>query len=322
MEKQLGIRLQAREFARRHGGGQALNPSFDNRNLAMAIANQLKLQLRRYLPASLHERMARTYRFIKGTPSEPSIPQIPNHLLTPPPELKFVGDGDFHAVGNEFLALFTRLADLQPSHRVLDVGCGVGRMAVPLLDFLSPEGCYEGFDVVPGAVDWCRQNISARNPRFRFQLADIRNEYYYVAGKYAAEDYVFPYADRSFDLVILTSVFTHLLPAAAANYLKQIRRVLKPEGRCFSTWLIMNDESRSLIAGGQSALPLVHPYHDVLSTNPSAPLEGIGFDEDRVSAMYQDAGLVQQAPTYLGQWCGRPDGVTFQDVVIACRPRD
>jgi SAM-dependent methyltransferase len=288
----------------------------------MAIANQLKLQLRRYLPASVHERMARTYRLIKGTQVQPPGQLVPNHLLAPPPELRFVGDGDFRAVGNEFLALFTRLAGLQPSHRVLDVGCGVGRMAVPLLDFLSPEGSYEGFDVVPAAVDWCRENISARNPKFRFQLADIRNEYYYSAGNRAAEDYVFPYADRSFDLVILTSVFTHLMPAAAANYLKEIRRVLKPEGRCFGTWLVMNEESRRLIAEGRSVLPLVHPHHDVVSTNPSAPLEGIGIDEQRVLAMYKDAGLALQSPVYFGHWCGRQDGVTFQDVVIARRPRD
>jgi SAM-dependent methyltransferase len=288
----------------------------------MAIANHLKLQLRRYLPASVHERMARTYRFIKGTPAQPPGQQVPNHMLAPPPELKFVGDGDFHAVGNEFLALFTRLAELQPSHRVLDVGCGVGRMAVPLLDFLSPEGSYEGFDVVPGAVDWCRQNLSTRNPRFRFQLADIRNEYYFAAGNFAAEDYVFPYADGSFDLVILTSVFTHLMPAATANYLKEIRRVLKPEGRSFITWFVINDESRRLIAEGKSALHLVHPHAGILTTNPSAPEEAVGFDEDRLRAMYEDAGLVLRSPIYFGQWCGRRDGTTFQDVAVACRPRD
>jgi hypothetical protein len=84
----------------------------------------------------------------------------------------------------------------------------------------------------------------------------------------------------------------------------------------------MNNESRRLISEGRSALPLIHPHHDVLSTNPSAPLEGIGYDEDRVLAMVRNAGLVLNSPIHFGQWCGRPEGVTFQDVVIACRPRD
>ena len=36
---------------------------------------------------------------------------------------------------------------------MLDVGCGVGRMAVPLKTYLSPAGRYEGYRYVNEAVD-------------------------------------------------------------------------------------------------------------------------------------------------------------------------
>src|ERR1700722_9179255 len=37
---------------------------------------------------------------------------------------RFVGDGDFVAVGDEFLKYFVYLGQLRPTHRVLDVGSG------------------------------------------------------------------------------------------------------------------------------------------------------------------------------------------------------
>src|ERR1700726_4722008 len=43
--------------------------------------------------------------------------------LVPPRGLWFVGGGHFHE--NQFLDSFVRLCDLQPCHRVLDVGCGI-----------------------------------------------------------------------------------------------------------------------------------------------------------------------------------------------------
>ena len=96
--------------------------------------------------------------------------------LVPPRRLRFVGDGDFTAIGREFAGYLRTHAGLAPDHRVLDVGCGVGRIAVPLLDYLSGRGGYDGFDIVPRAIRWCERSIAPRNPRFRFVLADLRNE--------------------------------------------------------------------------------------------------------------------------------------------------
>ena len=67
-------------------------------------------------------------------------------LFVPPRGLWFVGGGHFHE--NQFLSSFIELCDLQPQHRILDVGCGIGKQAVPLTKYLGPTGSYEGFDVV------------------------------------------------------------------------------------------------------------------------------------------------------------------------------
>jgi len=67
--------------------------------------------------------------------------------LTPSQGLLFVGGGDFKKIGQKFLIYFIEYGKLAPTEKVLDVGCGIGRMAVPLTDYLNPQGSYEGFDV-------------------------------------------------------------------------------------------------------------------------------------------------------------------------------
>jgi len=152
-------------------------------------------------------------------------------LPFPPKEMNFVGDGDFDAVGREFVRYFTEFAGLKPHHRVLDVGCGIGRMARPLASFLDRCGSYEGFDIVRVGIDWCRQNITPLCPNVRFRMADVFNPGYNPTGAFDAGEYVFPYKSQSFDFVFLTSVFTHMLPAGVENYLREIARVLKSAGR-------------------------------------------------------------------------------------------
>lgn len=49
--------------------------------------------------------------------------------LTPPKRLAFSVGGNFKRVGEKFLQHFIELGGLKQSDRVLDAGCGVGRMA-------------------------------------------------------------------------------------------------------------------------------------------------------------------------------------------------
>ena len=61
--------------------------------------------------------------------------------LTPRRSLLFVGRGDFVRIGREFLDIFKTEAGLLPSDTVLDVGSGIGRMAIPLTDYLVLTSC-------------------------------------------------------------------------------------------------------------------------------------------------------------------------------------
>ena len=75
---------------------------------------------------------------------------------------------------------------------------------------------------------------------FRFTHVDLVNATYNPRAEATAASFRFPYDDEAFDLVIATSVFTHLLPEESSNYLTEIGRVLAPAGRLFSTWFLLD----------------------------------------------------------------------------------
>jgi SAM-dependent methyltransferase len=233
--------------------------------------------------------------------------------LTPPRRLRaLVGPGDFNAIGDEFMGHFVELGGLRPEHDVLDVGCGAGRMARPLAGWL--EGRYEGFDVVPEAIEWCRREIASRHPGFGFALADVRNSEYNPSGGRAPDEYRFPYDDESFDFAFATSVFTHLLPPAADRYLAEVARVLRPGGACLATWFLLDPgaerrtpEARRLVDRG-----------DHLVTDGEAPEAAVAYAEGWLRERHARHGLPIER-IYYGSWNGREHRTSYQDLAVARR---
>jgi SAM-dependent methyltransferase len=244
-------------------------------------------------------------------------------LPLPPEEMNFVGAGDFEAIGQVFLKYFVDLAGLQPQHRVLDVGCGIGRMARPLTAYLNRAGSYEGFDIVGVGIDWCRKNITPCFPNFRFRRANVFNPGYHAAGLYNAADYVFPYPSNSFDFVCLTSVFTHMRPAEVVNYTREISRVLKVGGKCLCTFFLHTPESRALAVAGQGTPNFVHRRDGYWIAFPdAADEEAICLDEPDVIELFEQCGLTLSGPIRRGSWSGRTEFVSYQDVVVGEKVRD
>jgi SAM-dependent methyltransferase len=235
--------------------------------------------------------------------------------LVPPRRLDFVGHSDFVATGDEFLGHFVELGELQQHHAVLDVGCGIGRMARPLSGYLTGDGAYEGFDVNRDGIGWCRRRY-ARHRNFHFQVADLYNRRYNPHGTNKTIDYRFPYGDEHFDFAILASVLTHLLEDEAEHYLSETARVLKPGGRALATFFLLDEESRRLIAEGRSGLDFLEPEGHVAVLADDVPEEAVAYDEGWVYERVGEHGLRILEPVRPGTWCGREDGLSFQDIVI------
>ena len=158
-------------------------------------------------------------------------------------------------LGERIVELIKQEGGLDRSSDVLDIGCGPGRIAVPLARWMSPSATYEGFDVMPKSIAWCRKAITPRYPNFRFQVADVTNGEYNPRGSQRASEYTFPYADASFDVALATSLFTHLKPFESQRYLGETARTLRPGGRLVGTWSCSTSASRRRSRRGSSAVP-------------------------------------------------------------------
>jgi SAM-dependent methyltransferase len=238
---------------------------------------------------------------------------------TPPRRLAFVGDGDFERTGEQFLGYFRDLGGLRPDARVLDIGCGIGRMALPLIEYLD-AGSYAGFDVGRPMVRWCQANISARRPDFEFAWAPVYNAKYNPFGTVAGTEFRFPYPDASFDFDFATSLFTHLTADDMRHYVSEASRTLRPGGTCLFTFFLLTPEARAEVATGRAMLDFRHPLGGgAATTTPARPEEAIAYPVELVREALAEVGLRVREPIHHGLWCDTPGGLTLQDIVIAER---
>ncbi len=113
-------------------------------------------------------------------------------------------------VGNPF-----SLASIPKGASILDIGCGAGVDSFVAAAIVGPEGRVIGIDLIPEMVERAKKNLQKTSlPNVTIQEG-------------SAEDLPFP--DEAFDDVTSNGVF-NLIPDKM-KALKEVLRVLKPEGR-------------------------------------------------------------------------------------------
>lgn len=236
----------------------------------------------------------------------------------PPMRLRLHKDSDdnFRMMAGHLAGVLYRCG-LGDDDALLDVGCGVGRLAIGLLDATTFRGRYVGFDVSAKHVRWARRNLRPLSPRFRFRLVDVHNERYNPGGAVTGEAVRFPVRADAFDTACLFSVFTHFDADDIATYLHELHRVLAPGGRAVVTWFLWDEQRRHDVETGD--YPMLHQADEhVLYADPERPLFAIAHHSDRMRALIRDAGLEVER-IELGTWAHGP-GPEVQDVVVLRKP--
>jgi len=231
----------------------------------------------------------------------------------------FERDEDFIRTGHWTVDLMVDLAALSRDQAVLDVGCGCGRVARALTDYLSPHGRYLGFDVGREPVEWCQREITVRFSAFVFVHADVQNDVYNPDGLIPSEQFRFPCADESVDLVLLESVFTHLFPPAVEHYTKECARVLLPGGHVLVSHHLMDEAAQRAVADGTTVFKFRKRLGPATTLDPDEPLVGLAYDPGYAERVLEDNGL-RVTDRRRGTWRDVPRYMVTQDWLCAVKP--
>ena len=190
---------------------------------------------------------------------------------------------------------------------MLEIGCGIGRDAIPLTEIIH-DGLYVGIDIIEPSVDWCNGNITAKHSNFQFYHFDVKDQLHNNGGSIKTVDITLPLADNTVDRIILFSVFTHMFRADIEHYLKECRRVLKPGGLIYATTFIFDDDIlRSARATNLTPFDLRFE-HEVESgcriNDPIHPLGAVAYTREAWDGMVQTSGLSYAKPFLTGSWSG------------------
>ncbi len=227
------------------------------------------------------------------------------------------GEETWKAISEGHMAAYGRYSPIRRGQHVLEIGCGVGRDAIPLAKLVGPEGSYVGIDISLPSIQWCRDNITPNLPNATFEHLDIRSDFYNPAGALATSETTLPVGDRKFDRVILQSVFTHMFEDDIVHFLSEFRRILDPEGLVFASFFVLDDESIRLSAASDGALTFPHQLADGCRVHDSRNPEGaVGYTPRAVGRMLRRSGLTLDQPIHHGSWSGRRDVPDGQDIVI------
>jgi len=245
-----------------------------------------------------------------------------NKYLPVPSDTEIFTGGDaqnFLHIGVAVLADLIQNAGLRENSRVIEIGSGIGRVAIPMTQWLE-GGHYTGFEIVPAGVEWCRRHVSSKYPNFQFEHIDVYNECYNPTGSKNLQDFALHASFAQYDVAVFCSVFTHLIAIDAETYLSLMAKHVAQGGYLWSTWFLMDSEARDSVKAGKTSLSFIlrdeKTFHlDEKGVGTAA----VAFDADYLRSLFWENGFSIELEQK-GIWCER--GVNnggYQDTFVGRR---
>lgn len=120
----------------------------------------------------------------------------------------------FSAYKAKYMASSNRLDASKEPLSILDFGCGVGN-SIPHLRASFPNADLHGTDPSGESISLAKQSLA---DKAQFQVMP---------------DAGLPYADDSFDAILVACVLHHIAPVERLRWMSELQRVMKPGGQIF-----------------------------------------------------------------------------------------
>jgi ubiquinone/menaquinone biosynthesis C-methylase UbiE len=195
-----------------------------------------------------------------------------------------VDEGSFKRSAQYTRELLERFVGLRPTDVVLEIGCGVGRLAPEIAPRVAE---WVGTDISSNMLEHARRRLSGLTNIRLVELADVG---------------LSEIADASLDVVYCTVVFMHLYEWDRYKYVAEAHRVLKPGGRLYcdnvdvtSTlgWTIFADAASYPPKERPSFLPMLSSADELRVYGTKAAFASVAveqFDDSWVALIARKAG--------------------------------
>jgi SAM-dependent methyltransferase len=241
--------------------------------------------------------------------------EIPVHLVMKTGS----GTHNFEQIADWHISQIQKYVGINAADNVVEIGCGIGRVAIPLTEILTC-GTYLGTEVIRPSVDWCSENITARHPNFTFIHHDIHDTLHNPNGTLHAKDIRLPSEDGTVNLILLLSVFTHMFRDEIIHYMREFRRMLKPTGRVYASCFLVNSAVLDAVRDEPRLgwkVQFRHAYGEGCYINSEEePRGAVAFEDGMFMAMINQGRLALDDVLW-GNWSGARDNPrSGQDVTI------
>src|SRR3990172_5172402 len=188
---------------------------------------------------------------------------------------------EFDETGKRIFAQLVSLG-LKPHSKVLDLGCGTGRLATQLLSYFADDGEYYGCDISAEAVEFCKKRY-------------VRSNFHFVTNHMTRIPLTL---DAHFDFIWCYSVFTHVYPIEMTALIRECSRLLKPQSLLLASYYIAGREPAFLksvktLYGNRDRLEYGENYlHGILKEQRASILGTVSIQKQPILIL-----RFQQPPT-------------------------
>jgi cyclopropane fatty-acyl-phospholipid synthase-like methyltransferase len=176
-----------------------------------------------------------------------------------------IGGKDDSVISNAQTSILLK-AGLESQMKVLEIGCGTGRVLIGLSQHIK-GGSYTGIDVVDECVEYTRARIVDLGLGENFKARKMSN--------------YLDYPNEKYDCIFAFSVFTHMESEDIYQTLMELRSRLKPESFTLFTFLPLETAFGSALFIQESRYDLDKRYRRVRNT---------AFTMDTISEICKLAG--------------------------------
>jgi SAM-dependent methyltransferase len=171
---------------------------------------------------------------------------------------------------------------------VFEFRCACGRLARQMIQQRARPERYVGIDPHSGMVAWCQRHLATAAPEFSFLYQDVF-DYRLNPGFGKPRMLPFPVEDHAFSLVEAWGAFPHLAEDMAAFYLREVARILAPNGMFHSTWFLF--DKSDFLFDKSDGFPMMHGGQNALYVSDAEPTAAVIFDRTWVRDVAAAAGL-------------------------------